>query len=178
MPLFSNLQTNTLLLALASGVILAAAWGFELIGGYSPCPLCLMQRYAYYFAVPAALVGTLLHAANYPSLTKLVLIAIGLAFLANMVFGAYHSGVEWGWWEGPSTCASGGTADFAADPSELLNRLQNDRVVRCDEAAWRMFGISFAGYNAIFSLGLAILAFDHWLTPKTRKILNLSRIQH
>ncbi len=168
MSYLSNPQSNALLLALASAAILAAAWGFELIGGYSPCPLCLMQRYAYYLAVPAGLAAYLLYSSSKATAVTWILAAIGIAFLANMVFGAYHSGVEWGWWEGPSTCASGGTADFAADPSDLLNRLQSDRVVRCDEAPWRMFGISFAGYNAIFSLGLAILAFGHWLAPKTR----------
>jgi disulfide bond formation protein DsbB len=30
------------------------------------------------------------------------------------------------------------------------------QIVRCDEAQWRLFGISLAGYNAIFSLGAAL----------------------
>jgi len=29
--------------------------------------------------------------------------------------------------------------------------------VRCDVAAWRLLGISLAGYNAMFSLGAAAL---------------------
>jgi len=31
------------------------------------------------------------------------------------------------------------------------------RVPMCDQAAWRMFGISMAGYNAVISLGTAAL---------------------
>jgi disulfide bond formation protein DsbB len=31
--------------------------------------------------------------------------------------------------------------------------------VRCDEAAWRLLGISLAGYNAMIALVLAIVAF-------------------
>ena len=33
----------------------------------------------------------------------------------------------------------------------------NARVVMCDIAAWRLFGISMAGYNAMISLGAALL---------------------
>ena len=33
-----------LTLALAAATIIGA-WGFELIGGYKPCPLCLQQRH-------------------------------------------------------------------------------------------------------------------------------------
>ncbi|MGI9379481.1 MAG: disulfide bond formation protein B [Methyloligellaceae bacterium] len=168
MPFISNPQNNAVFLALISCMILAAAWGFEIIGGFKPCPLCLMQRYVYYLAIPAGIAAYLLYSSTNKIAAKWILAAIGVAFLANMVFGAYHSGIEWGWWEGPSTCAGSGTAGFAANPSDLLNKLQTERVVPCDEAAWRMFGISFAGYNAIFSLGLAILALGHWLAPKTR----------
>jgi disulfide bond formation protein DsbB len=31
-------------------------------------------------------------------------------------------------------------------------------VVRCDEAAWRLFGLSLAGYNVLISLALAAIA--------------------
>ncbi|PZN12832.1 MAG: disulfide bond formation protein B, partial [Proteobacteria bacterium] len=38
-------------LFVAAAIILAAL-GFEYIGGYRPCPLCLQQRYAYYAGRP------------------------------------------------------------------------------------------------------------------------------
>jgi len=31
-------------------------------------------------------------------------------------------------------------------------------VVRCDEAAWRFLGLSLAGYNALISFALALIA--------------------
>ena len=40
-----------LMLFATAGAIISAL-GFQYIGGYDPCPLCLMQRYAYYAAVP------------------------------------------------------------------------------------------------------------------------------
>ena len=155
-----DLQQSQLviLIAVSSAIILIAAWGFELIGGYSPCPLCLMQRYAYYFAVPAALAAIFLMSLNKVKLAKLVLVLIGLSFVINASLGIYHSGVEWHWWHGPSSCVSS-SADFASDASDILKKLQTSKAIRCDEAQWRLFGLSFAGYNVIFSLILVALTF-------------------
>jgi disulfide bond formation protein DsbB len=36
--------------------------------------------------------------------------------------------------------------------------MQSERVVRCDEAAWRFLGLSLAGYNVLISLALAAIA--------------------
>jgi len=70
--------------------------------------------------------------------------------------GAYHAGVEWRWWAGPSDC-SGPMTDFTIN-GPLLKQLQSIHVVRCDEAAWRLFGLSLAGYNVLISLALAAIA--------------------
>ena len=35
--------------------------------------------------------------------------------------------------------------------------LEKAPVVRCDEVAWSLFGISMAGWNAILSAGLSAL---------------------
>jgi disulfide bond formation protein DsbB len=40
----------------------------------------------------------------------------------------------------------------------LLKQLQDIRIVRCDEAAWRFLGISLAGYDVMVSLFLAAVA--------------------
>ena len=42
--------------------------------------------------------------------------------------------------------------------TDLLNRLEQVNVVRCDEAAWRFLGLSLAGYNALISGALAAVA--------------------
>ena len=83
-------------------------------------------------------------------------IAIMVATLAGAALGTYHSGVEWHWWAGPTEC-SGPIADLSAK-GRLLDQLQTVHVVRCDEAAWRLFGISLAGYNVLISLALAAIA--------------------
>jgi disulfide bond formation protein DsbB len=45
-----------------------------------------------------------------------------------------------------------------AGPDRLLEQMRTTRIVPCDRAAWRLLGLSLAGYNAIIALGLAALA--------------------
>ncbi len=151
-------------LVLASGLVclaavgaIATAHGFEHIGGYEPCPLCLQQRMPYYFAIPAGLLAFLLARGGRTGAARGLLLLCGLAFVINAGLGVYHSGVEWDWWPGPTSCVGGG--NLATGAGGLLDSLRETRVVRCDEAQWRLFGLSFAGYNVLISAGLAAVAF-------------------
>ena len=154
--LYDN-QFRILLIVAASFIILAGAWGYEIIGGYSPCALCLKQRWAYYFAIPAGLIGLWAQRQSLNGLTMVVLVLLAAAFAANMALGVYHSGVEWKFWQGPAECSMG--AGFNGSGS-VLDRIDTTKFVSCTDAAWRFLGISFAGYNALFSLGLSL--FTVW----------------
>jgi len=47
----------------------------------------------------------------------------------------------------------------------LIEQMNQARVVRCDEAAWRFLGLSLAGYNVLVSLMLAAIAlWGAWST--------------
>lgn len=146
-------RTGAALLLFAIAVILAAL-GFEYIGGYTPCPLCLQQRYAYYAGIPLLFLALVALAADKPAVATLLFGIVGLGFLANAALGVYHAGAEWGYWPGPDTCATGpaklslNAMDFAK-PGTPMN------VVRCDQAPWTFLGISFAGYNVLISLLIA-----------------------
>jgi disulfide bond formation protein DsbB len=134
-------------LFLAAAVILTAL-GFEHLGGYAPCPLCLMQRYAYYAAIPLLFIAMAL-VAEMPRIAGLIFFAVALAFLANAGLGVYHAGVEWKFWPGPATC---GTAQaLPTNAADLLSGLETTHVPRCDEAAWVFAGLSMAGWNAVVS---------------------------
>lgn len=143
-------------LLLAAAVILAAL-AFEHLGGYSPCPLCLQQRYAYYAGVPALLLALVLLASRRPRASAVLLMAVGLGFLANAALGGYHAGVEWGLWLGPDTCAAPASNPFGSGGGGILDKLET-RVIRCDAAPWHFLGLSFAGWNVVASLTLAALA--------------------
>ena len=82
----------------------------------------------------------------------LVAVATLLLIVTTGALGVFHAGVEWKLWAGPSAC-TGNPVEFNG-----LQGLNVRSIVRCDEAAWRLFGISMAGYNAIISLGAAACA--------------------
>jgi disulfide bond formation protein DsbB len=91
-----------------------------------------------------------------PRLLAAGLAVVAVAMLIGAGLGVYHSGVEWKWWVGPTDC-SGPVANFGSAGS-LLQTIEQTPVVRCDEAAWRLLGLSLAGYNAIISLAIAGIA--------------------
>jgi disulfide bond formation protein DsbB len=137
-----------LTLFLATGVILTAL-GFEHLGGYAPCPLCLLQRYAYYASIPVLFVAMAL-ISEKPRLAGILFFVVALAFLANAGLAAYHAGVEWKFWPGPDTCST--AQALPSSPADLLSGLDAQRVVRCDEPAWTFAGLSMAGWNVVASL--------------------------
>src|SRR5438105_6017539 len=149
--------TASLAIMVIAAVTLAGAWFFQLVLEILPCPLCLEQRYAYYFAVPFAALLGLAAAKGAPRPLLLAGLAIlALAALANASLGAYHAGVEWGFWQGPTDC-TGPIGNFGSAGS-LLERLDKVKVVRCDEVQWRFLGLSLAGYNVLISLLTAAIA--------------------
>jgi disulfide bond formation protein DsbB len=145
-----------LILAVAA---IAAALGFQYIGGYAPCPLCLMQRYAYYAGIPLLFVGLVLVASDRAGWAALVLFIVALAFLANAGLGIYHAGAEWKLWAGPDTCASA-TQTLGGGSGGLLKQLETTRVIRCDEAPWTFLGLSFAGWNVVTSFLIFVAALQ------------------
>ena len=127
---------------------------FERYGGYVPCHLCLQERYAYYFAVPASVIAFFTARGESFAITRILLLAIALAFVLNAGLGIYHSGVEWKWWAGPTECSGGSLLSFGPAGVDI----ENAKVVACDQAAWRFLGLSFAGWNAVMSGLLAAIA--------------------
>ena len=152
----------TLIAALAITAIaaatLAGAWFFQLVLDIRPCPLCLEQRYAYYLAIPLGALTALVAGRDAP---RRLLLLVGLAVLAvaalgNAVLGAYHAGVEWQFWQGPTDCT--GPIGNLGSAGSLLERLDTVKVIRCDEVQWRFLGLSLAGYNVLISLSMAAIA--------------------
>ena len=129
-------------------LLLAGAYVSQYGFGLFPCEMCWWQRWPHFAAVALALVSTM---AQPKSLW------IGLAALAILVsglIGAFHAGVEYGWWEGITACAS-----HVASGGDPLTAIMNAPLVRCDVAPWTLAGISLAGFNAIISTFSAVAIF-------------------
>lgn len=135
--------------AAGSAALLGGAYVFQVMG-YPPCQMCLWQRWPHAAAIVIGLA--------FFALGNRLLLWLGmLAALATSGIGLFHAGVERDWWDGPASCSSGDIGSLSVD--DLLNKILAAPVVRCDEIAWQLMGISMAGWNAILSLALAALWF-------------------
>ncbi|MDD9910445.1 MAG: disulfide bond formation protein B [Ahrensia sp.] len=158
MTALNSQNTIAWIVALGMIAVIGAALAFEHIGGYAPCELCLRQRTPYYVGIPIILAGALLASFNTSlRLVQLALIGAVLSLLATAGLGIYHAGAEWSFWPGPASCGAGTTAT-SSDASTLLDSLSNATPPSCTDAAGRFLGLSFAGWNVIAALGLALIA--------------------
>jgi disulfide bond formation protein DsbB len=136
-----------------SAALLLGAFASQYIGGLAPCEMCIWQRWPHGAAILFGLAGGGLVRTRILSGTlgrPLAMLAI-LAIALTGAIGIFHAGVEWKFWPGPSECTGFGYVPGRDDFKPL-------QIVRCDEAQWRLFGISLAGYNALFSLTAAAIA--------------------
>ncbi|MXQ07192.1 disulfide bond formation protein B [Alphaproteobacteria bacterium GH1-50] len=144
-------RKNTMLLAAGGSLaLLLGAFFFQAIG-YAPCKLCIWQRWPHGAAIAVGAIVLLT--------APLVLWALAGALSAATSggIGIYHTGVERGWWEGPSTCTGGGNALGGMSGADLLSLDVPVDIVMCDEVAWAFLGLSMASWNALASFALAAL---------------------
>ena len=136
---------------LGSAAMMLGALGFQYIGELAPCKMCYWQRYPHVAAVGIGILAFLLPGAG---LTALLYLGT-LATLITGGIGVYHTGVERGYWEGPTSCTSGPIGGLT--PEQLMEQIMGAPLVRCDEVPWELFTLSMASWNAILSFALASL---------------------
>ncbi|EAP89964.1 MAG: disulfide bond formation protein B [Oceanicaulis sp.] len=149
-------DTWPLIGALVSASLLLGAFGFEVIGRYAPCPLCIEQRWAHAYLLFAGLVLfiglNVLRPMNALAARAATLVIAALAGFSAWRAG-YHAGGEYGFWR--LDCLAADTSSVSVE--DLLSSLSTaTNVVLCDEPAWTLLGVSMAGYNALIS-GLLML---------------------
>ncbi len=147
------------LLSRAPAVVLVASLGalatvfaMQYGWGIAPCPLCVYQRYPYVAAGLLALVALVVGEGAW---RRRLMAATALVFTGGAGLAVYHVGVEQHWWTS-AVCETGLGA--AQTLEELRAQILATPVVPCDVVSWSLFGISLAGYNAMASLPLALLA--------------------
>ncbi|KAA2316016.1 disulfide bond formation protein B [Pseudooceanicola sediminis] len=144
---------SVLIAAAGSAALLLGALGFQFIGGLAPCHLCLLQRWPHLAAV---VIGALALATGH----RLFALLGAVAAAITAAIGIYHTGVERGIFEGPTTCTSGPPGSMSSE--QLFDKIMNAPLIRCDEVAWQMLGLSMASWNAIFSLILVGFWLSAW----------------
>lgn len=127
------------------GGALVSQFGF----GLHPCEMCYWQRWPHQAAIVLALLALLLNR-NDKIMRALTLLA-AIAIAVSGAIGIFHAGVEYGLWEGLTTCSTSHSGPIS------LDEIMAAPIIRCDVAQWRLLGISLAGFNAIFSAAAAAL---------------------
>ncbi|MGV8939102.1 MAG: disulfide bond formation protein B [Allorhizobium sp.] len=155
----SGLMMPALLVTVGMAAVVGSALGFEHIGGYIPCALCLLQRNPYYIGIPLGILAVVSAALRLPAwITRSLLGLIGILMLVGGGTAIYHAGVEWKFWEGPASCTVS-PAGLAAGAGNVLDQLNSVKGPSCTDATLRVLGLSFAGWNVLTSAALAAIAF-------------------
>lgn len=153
-------MTRTQLTYLAAGgsfALLAGAFLFQVLG-YPPCAMCLWQRWPHAAAIALGLLAVF-------TKTRLLQWAGACATAVTAGIGAYHTGVERKWWEGPSSCTGGGGMDLGSLSGADLLSTAGPRLVMCDQVSWQFLTLSMASWNMVFSLVLCAI----WITAALTK---------
>lgn len=140
-----------------SAALIGGAFAFQYLGGPAPCKLCIWQRWPHGVAIVIGVVALAFPGRLLPFLGM-------TAVLTSAGIGVYHTGVEQLWWQGPTTCGAGDITGLSVE--ELMDQILAAPVVRCDEIAWQMWGLSMASWNAVLSFALALI----WLMAMTKRI--------
>lgn len=133
-------------------LLLGGAYVSQYVGGLHPCEMCWWQRYGHMAAIPLALAAYALR--GRACWSALFAGLAGLAVGVSGLIGLFHAGVEYGWWEGLTTCSTTPSGGSGAD---MLNQIMASPLTRCDVAPWTFLNVSLAGYNGLLS-GSAALA--------------------
>lgn len=158
MKILTATRLPAIALCLSAG-LLGGAWFFQYVLGYAPCQMCYWQRHAHKAVLVIALFAL---AMNYMNVGKPGFWAslIGLALLVSFGLAFWHVGVEYTWWEGPKTCMTGTPQVGGVTGADLLHSLNEPfKLPGCADVSWSFLGLSMAGWNGLFSLYGAGLAF-------------------
>ncbi|MAM40535.1 MAG: disulfide bond formation protein B [Erythrobacter sp.] len=132
-------------------LLLAGAYVSQYVFGLYPCEMCWWQRWPHFAAVGLALLSFFVA----PKRLWVALAAGGI--LTSGLIGLFHAGVEYGWWQGVTSCAA---IPQTGQGESALDAIMNSPLVRCDEPAWTLFGISLAGFNFLISAAASLLVFN------------------
>ena len=131
-------------------LILVTAYLIEYQLNYQPCKLCIYERVPYIFSI--FLIIKIFFFKGYEKATLLVL---SLIFFASSILAFYHFGIEQGFFNESFVCNTGSFSENLSK-EQLLEQLKQN-TVSCKDVAFKIFGLSLAAINMIFSLFLSVI---------------------
>ena len=150
MVLFPNRKNFYLIIFFISLVSIVSALYIEYILQYQPCKLCIYQRFPYLVAIFVSFIGF-----NFLNNDKIIIILI-MIFTISAIISGYHYGIENNLIQEISSCTNN-SLDIS-NKSELLESLNKNMPVDCKDATFKIFGVSLAAINTIFSILIVIFS--------------------
>lgn len=132
------------------GGALISQYGF----GLHPCEMCYWQRWPHQAAIVLAVLALIL--LKNAQVSRLLVLLAAIAVFISGFIGFFHAGVEFGFWEGLTSCSTGPSGAVS------LTDIMAAPITRCDVPQWTFFGISLAAFNGIFSFLGAGLILRFW----------------
>ena len=143
-------------------IVLASSLVIQYILGHQPCNLCVYQRVPYIFSI--ILIAQLLLFNKYE---KISLLIISLLFIGNFFLSIYHVGIEQGIFSESLFCETKNVGENLSK-EQLLKQLEQN-LISCKDVSIRVFGLSLAAINIIFSIILSIMFVKFFMNSKINK---------
>jgi disulfide bond formation protein DsbB len=133
-----------------SCLILLSALIVEYVLGYQPCNLCIIERIPYGLAI---IILILNHLFKKDQLFYTILLILVFSF--SIIISVYHFGIEQGFIEESTVCASQNIDLMTKE--QILNSLK-ELNISCKNVAFRIFGLSLTTCNLFASILMLIMS--------------------
>lgn len=135
---------------------LLGAFFIEHVLNHKPCKLCIYERVPYILAI-LLIIEILFFKKN----EKITLLILTLTFAISTVLAFYHFGIEQSFFSELSVCNANNISE-SLSKDELLDQLKQNNV-SCKDVSFRIFGLSLASINTIFSFVLSVIFLKLYL---------------
>jgi disulfide bond formation protein DsbB len=154
MPKTTNKVILNLIL-LFSIFALLAAYFIQYILGHEPCNLCLIERIPYIISIILITLNFIIK-----KYEKILLIFLTTIFSFATFISFYHLGIEQELISESFVCNL--SNENILSKEEILNEL-NKKIISCKDVYFKIFGLSLASINTLFSLTLSAITLKLFL---------------
>lgn len=140
--------------ALICALALLFAYILQVFFGVLPCQMCRYERNILMVIMGVSIISLFLPI-RYQ---RYAIIGLGFLFMGGALISAYHVAIQHHWVSLPAFCTSNDFSSFQSVEA-LREQMLKTPFVRCDQVTWSLFGLSLAGYNALFSLLFALVCW-------------------
>ena len=141
--------------------IITTAYSIEYLLGYQPCYLCIIERIPYILAIIILILNY-----NFKKDQIFYSVLLLLIFSFSFLISVYHLGIEQGFIEESTVCASKSIDLITKE--EVLKSLQ-ELNISCKDVTFKIFDLSLTTYNMIISILMIVISAKIYLINNETK---------